>query len=379
MTEINYWDSWKIAREKINNILDIAENSIPSIWENWHWFLWNTDTWINAQWPQWEQGIQWPQWIQWEKWEQWVQGEQWIQGEKWEKWNKWDKGDKWEKWEKWEQGDKWEKWDTGAKWEQGEQWIQWEKWDKWDKWEKWDQWIQGPQWEQGIQWEQWPQWPEWPEWPTWPAWTYTPWQWINITDNTISADDMKADVQSFTSKYQMTQWDTAKKWDIAKVQNTETNTIIFNGSTTVLNWVEWWLKNFVVPWYTENVSPLPAWYVQYDKVNGNATISTWLSWDLATYTISWDQWAFKLRQNGELVFNAIPCKNTSNVVGFYDLVSDSFFTPSSTLTAGTVVEWPTPEVPRPIMTNNWILKYNQWTSEWYTEWDQETIKISYLW
>ena len=37
MVQINYWDSWKQAREKINDILDIAENSIQSIWENWHW------------------------------------------------------------------------------------------------------------------------------------------------------------------------------------------------------------------------------------------------------------------------------------------------------------------------------------------------------
>lgn len=188
-----------------------------------------------------------------------------------------------------------------------------------------------------------------------------------------------ADVQTFSSKYQMTQWDTAKKWDIAKVQNTETNTIIFNGSTTILNWVEWWLKNFIVYWYSENVSPLPDGYTQYDKASGNATINTGLSWALATYTISWDQWPFKLRDNWALVFNAVPCKNTSNVVWFYDLVSNWFFTPSATLTAWDEVTWPTPEVPRPIMTNNWILKYNKQTSEWYTEWDVETIKISYLW
>ena len=78
MVQINYWDSWKQAREKINDILDIAENSIPSIWENWHWYLWRNDTWINATWPKWEQGIQGEQGIQWPKGEKWDKWEQWV-------------------------------------------------------------------------------------------------------------------------------------------------------------------------------------------------------------------------------------------------------------------------------------------------------------
>ena len=68
--KINYGDNWKVAREKINGIIELAESSIPSIWENGNWYLWDTDTWTPATWP------------------------------KWDKWNKWDKGDKWDKWDK---------------------------------------------------------------------------------------------------------------------------------------------------------------------------------------------------------------------------------------------------------------------------------------
>ena len=62
MTEINYWDTWEVAREKINNILDIAESSIPSIWEDNHRYLGWVDTGINATWPQWEEWQPWPTW-----------------------------------------------------------------------------------------------------------------------------------------------------------------------------------------------------------------------------------------------------------------------------------------------------------------------------
>lgn len=72
MIPINYGDTWKVAREKINSIMDEVEANIPSIWENNDWYLWPTDTWVPATWPQ---------------------GEEWPQGEK------WDKGDKGEDWQ----------------------------------------------------------------------------------------------------------------------------------------------------------------------------------------------------------------------------------------------------------------------------------------
>ena len=40
-------------------------------------------------------------------------------------------------------------------------------------------------------------------------------------------------------------------------------------------------------------------------------------------------YAFSLIQNGNKVIDYIPCKNPSNVVGFYDLVSKSFIPPTS--------------------------------------------------
>ena len=47
---IEYWDTGKVAREKINAIIDEVEASIPSIWENWHWYIWGVDTGITAVW-----------------------------------------------------------------------------------------------------------------------------------------------------------------------------------------------------------------------------------------------------------------------------------------------------------------------------------------
>lgn len=40
-------------------------------------------------------------------------------------------------------------------------------------------------------------------------------------------------------------------------------------------------------------------------------------------------YAFWLKQNGNKVIDYIPCKNPNNVVGFYDLVSESFVGPTS--------------------------------------------------
>lgn len=48
--KIEYWDNGKVAREKINAIIEEVEASIPSIWENWHWYIWGVDTWITAVW-----------------------------------------------------------------------------------------------------------------------------------------------------------------------------------------------------------------------------------------------------------------------------------------------------------------------------------------
>lgn len=57
--KIQYWDNGRVAREKINNIMQEVEDNIPSIWENGDWYLWETDTWTPATWPQW------PTWDDW--------------------------------------------------------------------------------------------------------------------------------------------------------------------------------------------------------------------------------------------------------------------------------------------------------------------------
>lgn len=70
--KIEYGDTGKQAREKINGIIEFAEDNIPSIWENGDRYLWNRDTEIPATWPQWEQWPQWPEWPQWPTGDDWT-------------------------------------------------------------------------------------------------------------------------------------------------------------------------------------------------------------------------------------------------------------------------------------------------------------------
>ena len=77
---IEYGDNGRVAREKINAMLQEVDEHIPSIWENNHWYLWETDTGIEATWPK---GEDWEPWKDWKPWPQW---EPWPQGEPWEPW-----------------------------------------------------------------------------------------------------------------------------------------------------------------------------------------------------------------------------------------------------------------------------------------------------
>ena len=336
--EIQYHDTWAEAREKINAIIEQAEDSIPSIWENWHWYLWETDTWISATWPQWEVWPQWEKWEQWERWERWEKWDQWEKGEKWDKgeqgprgytwavwpkwakwdkwdpftyddftpeqlewlkwpkWDTWEKGEKWDtwaKWDKWEKWDrwftwatwpKWDKWDTGPQWEKGIQWEKWEKgdtwatwpaWEKWEKWDKWDTWATGatgPQWPKWDTWETWPQWPQGeqgPQWETWPAWSYTPWNWIDITNDEISVDESEIDVKdladstnklavvSATAPSNPTQW---QMW--------------YDTTTDILKTYDWtnWNVTSNFPWMTILSYWHSTWQDFLDAYNNNAIV-----------------------------------------------------------------------------------------------------------
>lgn len=50
VTKIEVWDTGKVAREKINTIMDEVNASIPSIWENGHRYIGDVDTGISAVW-----------------------------------------------------------------------------------------------------------------------------------------------------------------------------------------------------------------------------------------------------------------------------------------------------------------------------------------
>lgn len=67
----------------------------------------------------------------------------------------------------------------------------------------------------------------------------------------------------------------------------------------------------------------------------------------------------KLWDNGVLVRDLVPAKNSSNVIGMYDLVSGQFLTNQGTdvFVAGPVAI-PTPDTPMGIVSNNGVLKYS---------------------
>lgn len=208
MVQIEYGDSWAVARQKINEIIQTAENSIPSIGPNGHWFLWGNDTGINAQGPQGEQGLKWDKGATWDRGPQWIQGEKWATGPQWEtgpqgiQWEQGPKGEQWPTGEKWAKGDKG---DTGPQWPAGQNGtngtngtngrdgkdgasiidadfvkdnIVFYKDDKTE--------VVLKDAVKALTWPEGPQWPTWPQWPQGPAWTYTAGQGIDITNNTIS-------------------------------------------------------------------------------------------------------------------------------------------------------------------------------------------------
>lgn len=171
---INYWDNWRVARDKINDSFNDVVATVawyrPHI-ESWIWWIWNTNTGVKAVWDSidmkvesWyiryksESRVNWTQIIA-------IADLKWDKGDTWDKGDKWDKGDTWSQWPAWASicaaafsGNdmvftkdnwctvtltnaksclKWDKWDTGAtgcQWPQGETWPQGCQWIQWETW-----------------------------------------------------------------------------------------------------------------------------------------------------------------------------------------------------------------------------------------------------
>lgn len=62
-------------------------------------------------------------------------------------------------------------------------------------------------------------------------------------------------------------------------------------------------------------------------------------------------YSFKVTKAGVLIHDLVPCKNPSNVIGFYDLIDGAFLAGTGTLTAGSDAT-PTPSNPQDIYCNN---------------------------
>lgn len=265
---INYGDTGKIARDKINDSFNALVEQVewyePHIVE-WIWWIWETNTWVKAEWDNVQMKVEWDyiryktDSISWTtlillsdlkgaKWDKGDKGDAFVYSDfteeqlaalKWPQGAKWDKGDKWDKW------DKGERWDTGIMWpegKQGKQWTQWEKGDKWDKWDTGDKWPQGEQWIQGVQWE------------TWPAGNWVE----SITSSksgkitTVTITETNGDSASFQiSDWQDGQWSGDVLWPNASV---DWNVVLFD-------WTSWkYIKDSwkVIPTQASDVWALPS-------------------------------------------------------------------------------------------------------------------------
>ena len=163
---INYLDTWKVARDKINDSFNALVEQVewyePHI-VDWIWWIWETNTWVKAEWDNVQMKVEWnyirykTDSISWttlillsdlkgEKWDTGDKGDAFVYSDfteeqlaalKWPQGSKWDKGEKWDKW------DKGEKWDTGITWPEGQQWPRGAQWPKWDDWADWQdgRWI----------------------------------------------------------------------------------------------------------------------------------------------------------------------------------------------------------------------------------------------
>lgn len=103
---INYLDTWKVARDKINNsfneVVETVEWYRPHI-ENWVWYIWNTDTWVKAEWDSISMKVE--DWYIWYKsesasWTQIIATSD-LKWEQWEPWTPWTPWAPWEPWENW--------------------------------------------------------------------------------------------------------------------------------------------------------------------------------------------------------------------------------------------------------------------------------------
>lgn len=76
-------------------------------------------------------------------------------------------------------------------------------------------------------------------------------------------------------------------------------------------------------------------------------------------------YSFAIKENGTLIQNLIPCRrNSDNVLGMYDTVSQTFLTNAGTGTFTAGADAPTPDAPMDIVCNNGVVKVNRnlyWT------------------
>lgn len=245
---INYLDTGKVARDKINNSFNEMVNTV--IWyrphiENWIWYIWNTNTGVQAEWYETEFRV-----------------DDWYIQYKTDKTNvwydliaiedlKWDKGDKGDKWDTGAKGDKWDKWDKGDKWAKGDTWATWPQGATW------------PQWEQGIQGIQW-----------------EPWDAFQIYKTYASISAMNAD------KANVPEWkfvmiaSTVEDPDNAKLYVKANSDFVF---LTDMSWATG-IQGEQWPQGIQGIQGIP-WQ---DWVSPSATVSQ--VWSVTTITITDSQW-----------------------------------------------------------------------------------------
>lgn len=311
---INIWDTWEVAKNKINNsynkMVEEVREQQPSI-RDWFWYIWDINTWIKAQWPQGNP------WTPWENWEPWEKGDTWngiasiVATKNWKittltltytDWNKeYFQISDWQDWLPWTPWKDWEDWKPWKDWEDGKPWTNWIDWN----WitsvvssKSWKTTTVTMNFTRGIpttfQVQDWADWQPWPKWEDWSDYIITEEDYQEIADKVEKKVISLEEWVDYTAVYNATKLTTpySAYWSV--------------DITITKEWVErkeWNLYLFIVkdfPWTSTYRNVRVKIWEDWDRhwLWSVSSISSWYSyftkatWNLFKYTTAYyEDWA----------------------------------------------------------------------------------------
>jgi len=292
---IEYWDSGEVSRNKINNswtkLLEDVEAFRPSIWENWNWYIWETDTGIQAEWYETEFRVN-----------------GWYIQYKTSADNDWTNliAISELKWDTWASIVSWEfSWDdlnfTKDNWETVV--IEWAKttlkWDPWNDWEDWQDWASIVSWEFSwndleftkddgnvvvIEWAKniltWPQWAPWTDWTDW-----TDGRWIESITHEKSWKDTTVTIEyddwSEADEFVISDWTDGTDWTDWRWIESITSSKSWKVTTVAIEYDDWTeADSFQISDWTDGTD-----WQDWEDWNWIASVTSSKSWKITTVTM----------------------------------------------------------------------------------------------